>query len=391
MINFSQSLQVPRLPVRCLQAFTVLLFFSASTTLFSDVYRIKKGDTLLIAVVEQPEYTHSIQVREDGKINYFGGDFDVAGQTVTTVNHLIREFLVKDNHVSNPIVMVSPVLQENGVFVGGAVKAAGRYVISPETDIGLYRAITLAGGMAENADRQAVQLIRTGDSQQVETYDLLTNRPYKNIRVGVNDLVFVMPLSVVEVQGQVQTPGQFFIRGEIGIEQALARAGGPTQEADFTALVKVGKDGTLTEFNRSEQFWKSSESDTTLSSLSDGDVLFVPNIFKVDPIYVTGYVRNPGAQRVRGPLGISQAIALGGGFEVSADREEVLIHRSDGTIIEVSLIPNTTEGATPQQLPLLYPGDILEVKKKFQVNWSLVTTFAYIVISGIGIIIQLTR
>jgi polysaccharide export outer membrane protein len=391
MINFSQSLQVPRLPVRCLQAFTVLLFFSASTILFSDVYRIKKGDTLLIAVIGQPEYTHSVQVREDGKINYFGGDFDVAGQTVTTVNHLIREFLVKDNHVSNPIVMVSPVLQENGVFVGGAVKAAGRYVISPETDIGLYRAITLAGGMAENADRQAVQLIRTGDSQQVETYDLLTNRPYKNIRVGVNDLVFVMPLSVVEVQGQVQTPGQFFIRGEIGIEQALARAGGPTQEADITALVKVGKDGTLTEFNRSEQFWRSSESDTTLSSLSDGDVLFVPNIFKTEPIYVTGYVRNPGAQRVRGPLGISQAIALGGGFEVSADREEVLIHRSDGTIIEVSLIPNTTEGATPQQLPLLYPGDILEIKKKFQVNWSLVTTFAYIVISGIGIIIQLTR
>ena len=383
MINFSQSLQVPRLPVRCLQAFTVLLFFSASTTLFSDVYRIKKGDTLLIAVIGQPEYTHSVQVREDGKINYFGGDFDVAGQTVTTVNQLIREFLVTDNHVNNPIVMVSPVLQENGVFVGGAVKAAGRYVISPETDIGLYRAITLAGGMAENADRQAVQLIRTGDSQQVETYDLLTNRPYKNIRVGVNDLVFVMPLSVVEVQGQVQTPGQFFIRGEIGIEQALARAGGPTQEADITALVKVAKDGTLTEFNRSEQFWKSSESDTTLSFLSDGDVLFVPNIFKTEPIYVTGYVRNPGAQRVRGPLGISQAIALGGGYDVSADREEVLIHRSDGTIIEVSLIPNTTEGATPQQLPLLYPGDILEVKKKFQVNWSLVTTFAYIVISGI--------
>ena len=73
MIYFFQSLQVSRVPVRCLQAFTVLLFFIASTTLFSDVYRIKKGDTLLIAVIGQPEYTHSVQVREDGKINYFGG------------------------------------------------------------------------------------------------------------------------------------------------------------------------------------------------------------------------------------------------------------------------------------------------------------------------------
>ena len=390
MIYFFQSLQVSRIPVRCLQAFSVLLFFIASTTLFSDVYRIKKGDTLLIAVIGQPEYTHSVQVREDGRINYFGGDFDVVGQTVTEVNHLIREFLVADDHVSNPIVMVSPVLQENGVFVGGAVKVPGRYPISPETDIGLYRAIALAGGMAENADRQSVQLIRTDSTQKVEIYDLSTNRPYKDIRVSVNDLVFVMPLSVVEVQGQVQTPGQFFIRGEIGIAQALARAGGPTPEADLTALVKVGKDGTLSEFNRAEQFWKSSENGNPLPSLSDGDVLYVPNIFKVEPIYVTGYVRNPGAQRVRGPLGISQAVALGGGFDISGDREVVIIHRSDGTIEEVSLIPDTAEGTPPQQT-LLYPGDILEVKKKFQINWGLVSTFAYILISGIGIIIQLTR
>ena len=390
MIYFFQSLQVPRVPARCLQAFTVLLFFIASTTLFSDVYRIKKGDTLLIAVIGQPEYTHSVQVREDGRINYFGGDFDVAGQTVTAINQLIRAFLVKDNHVSNPIVMVSPVLQESGVFVGGAVKAPGRYPISPETDIGLYRAITLAGGMAENADRQGVQLIRVDTTQNVETYDLSTSRPYKDIRVNINDLVFVMPLSTVEVQGQVQTPGQFFIRGEIGIEQALARAGGPTPEADLTALIKVGKDGTLSEFNRSEQFWKSTEDNAPLSSLSDGDVLYVPNVFKVEPIYVTGYVRNPGAQRVRGPLNISQAVALAGGFEISANREEMLIHRRDGTTVEISLTPDTPEDTTLQQV-LLYPGDILEIKKEFQVNWSLVTTFAYIIISGIGIIIQLTR
>ena len=390
MIYFFQSLQVFRVPVRCLQAFSVLLFFIASTTLFSDVYRIKKGDTLLIAVIGQPEYTHSVQVREDGRINYFGGDFDVAGQTVTEVNHLIREFLIADNHVNNPIVMVSPVFQENGVFVGGAVKAPGRYPISPETDIGLYRAIALAGGMAENTDRQSVQLIRTDSTQKVETYDLSTNSPYKDIRVGVNDLVFVMPLSVVEVQGQVQTPGKLFIRGEIGIEQALARAGGPTQEADLTALVKVGKDGTLSEFNRSEQFWKSDEGSTSLTALSDGDVLYVPNVFKTEPIYVTGYVRSPGGQRVRGPLSITQAIALGGGFDVSGDREAVIIHRRDGTTEEIWLISYTAEG-TPPQRTLLYPGDILEVKKKFEVNWSLVTTFAYILISGIGIIIQLTR
>lgn len=374
---------------RSFQVCVIFLFFIATPPLFSDVYHIKKGDTLLIAVIGQPEYTHSVQVREDGRINYFGGEFDVAGVTVTKVNHLIREFLVQDNHVSNPVVMVSLVLQKSGVFVGGAVKTPGRYVISPETDIDLYRAIALAGGMAENADRQSVQLIRIDATRKVETYDLSANRPYRDIRVGINDLVFILPLGVIEVQGQVQNPGKLFVRGNIGIRQALARAGGPDQEADLTAIVKVGKDGKLSEFNLSEQFWKSPPNGEPSPSLSDGDVLFVPNVFKVEPIYVTGYVRTPGAQRVRGPLTIARALALAGGFEASANREKVLIHRRDGTTLETSFTFNPAEGEARQML--LYPGDILEVKKKFQVNWGLISTFAYIVISGVGIIIQLTK
>lgn len=389
MTYFFRNLQASAMTHYRLQACVLLLFFIVSPTLFSDVYRIKKGDTLLIAVIGQPEYTHSVQVREDGKFNYFGGEFDAAGVTVTTVNHLIREFLVRDNHVSNPVVMVSLVSQENGVFVGGAVKTPGRYTISPETDIDLYRAIALAGGMAENADRQGVQLIRTDTTQKVETYDLSTNRPYRDIRVNINDLVYIMPLAVVEVQGQVQNPGQFFVRGNIGIRQALARASGPDREADLTAVVKVSESGKLSEFNLSEQFWKSPPNGTELPSLSDGDVLYVPNVFKVEPIYVTGYVRAPGAQRVRGPLTIARALALAGGFEASANREKVLIHRRDGTTIETPFTFNPTEGEARQML--LYPGDILEIKKKFQVNWGLVSTLAYIVISGVGIIIQLTK
>ena len=386
MIYFFRRLRVSRWTFRCLQVHTILLFLIATTTLFGDVYLIKKGDTLLISVIGQPEYTHSAQVREDGRISYFGGDLDVAGQTVEAVNQQIREFLVSENLVRNPVVMVSPVLQENGVFVGGAVTLPGRYPISPETDIGLYRAIALAGGMAENADHQVVQLIRTDVPQKVENYDLSPTHPYRDIRVNVNDLVFVMPLSTVEVQGQVQTPGKLFIRGQISIEEALARAGGPTPEADLSALVKVEKNGNLSEYNRSEQFWKSTQNGDASASLSNGDVLFVPNVFKVEPIYVTGYVRTPGAQRVRGPLNLSQAVALSGGFEASADREEVLIHRRDGTTLKVPFTSVSVDGAAQQVL--LYPGDVLEVQEKFQVNWGLVSTLSYILISGITLILN---
>lgn len=389
MIYFLRRLHVSHWTFRCLQAHTILLFLIVTTPLFSEVYRIKKGDTLLIAVVGQPEYTHSAQVREDGRISYFGGDLDVAGQTVETVNQQIREFLISEGLIRNPVVMVSPVLQENGVFVGGAVKLPGRYPISPETDIGLYRAITLAGGLAENADHQVVQLIRTDIPEKVEIYDLSPTHPYRDIRVSVNDLVFVMPLSVVEVQGQVQTPSKLFIRGQISLKEALARAGGPTQEADLTAIVRVEKNGSLSEFNLAEQFWKPTPNDAPLPSLSDGDVLFVPNVFKVDPIYVIGYVREPGAQRVRGPLTIARAIALSGGFDASANREEIRIHRRDGTNQEVLFTFDVVEGEA--QPILLYPGDVLEVKKKFEINWNLVSTIVYILATGVSLVVNLTN
>lgn len=391
MTSHCRSLQVYWTPRCRLQACLIFfLFFIVSPTLFGDVYRIKKGDALLIAVVGQPEYTHSVQVREDGRINYFGGEFEVAGATVTTVNHLIRDFLITDNQVTKPVVMVSLVVQKNGVFVGGAVKTPGRYIISPETDIDLYRAIALAGGMGENADRQGVQLIRKDTTGTVETYDLSTNSPYRDIRVNINDLVFVMPLSVVEVQGEVRTPGKIFFRGEIGVGHALARAGGTTQEADLTVVVKVEKNGERSEFNLSDQFWKSPPNDQPLPTLLDGDVLFVSNVFKTEPIYITGYVRTPGPQRVRGPLNLLQAVALGGGFDVAANREEVIIHRQDGTTIEVPFTFNPAEGATRQHV-LLYPGDILEIKKKFQVNWGLISTLSFIVFTGVSLILQISQ
>lgn len=376
----------------------IFLILTANAAVFGDVYRIREGDTLLIAVIGQPEYTQTVQVREDGMMSYFSGDLHVAGKTADAVGQRIRAFLVSENLVSNPVIMVSPVPQENGIFVGGAVKTPGRYVISPKTDIGLYRAITLAGGIAENADVQQVQLIRatvplgTAPTEgKVETYDISINQPYRDVRVNVRDLVFVMPLSVVEVQGQVQVPGKLFIRGNISIAEALARAGGLTAEAALDALVKVSRDGTLSEFSVTEQFWKSTANGkATIEAgqahlLSDGDVLFVPNAFKVEPIYVIGYVRNPGAHRVREPLTLAQAVALAGGFEEAADRKNVTIHRHYGTSFEHPFTASGTE------VIFLHPGDILEVDKRFQLSLGLVSAIVSTASVITTLIVTLTR
>ena len=400
-----RSLQVPYITSRRLQVSIILLFLIITTTLFGEVYRIRKGDKLLIAVIGQPEYSHSVQVREDGRISYFGGDLQVAGKTTEEVNGIVRDFLLKERLINNPIILVSPLTAEKGVFVGGAVNIPGRYAISPESDIDLYRAIALAGGIKENADPQKVLLIRynairqTNDSSKqpqsgaltlneqkvvVENYDLSKNQPYRDIRVNSNDLVFVSPLSVIEVQGEVKTPGKLFFSEKISIADALARAGGFTEEADMTSLVKVAKDSTVSELSVTEQFWKSTNKDGSETFLTDGYVLFVPNAFKVEPIYVTGYVRTPGAQRVRGPMTIQKVIALAGGLEEAADRKKFHIHRRDGTTTE-HLFELGTDTI------ILYPGDILEIHKRFQANWGLISTVSSTAIAVTYFIINLTN
>lgn len=383
----------------------LLVLVVLTSSVYGDVYKIKERDNLLIAVIGQPEYTQTVQVREDGRISYFGGDLEVAGKTTDEVNRLIYDFLQNEQLVNNPIIMVSPVLHETGVIVGGAVINPGRYPISPESSIDIYRAIALAGGFTENADRQQVQLIRykpnvpqqhrsnegihkengtSSDAANVETYNLSTNQPYREIRVAATDLVYVMPLSVIEVQGEVKTPGKLFVRDNVSITTALARAGGLTEEADLSSFVKVNKDGTHIVFSISEEYWQNAEENEKEISLTDGEVLFVPNAIKMEPIYVTGYVHEPGAQRVRGPLTINKAIALAGGFEDEANSKKLFIHRVDGTIIEHNYMVGI-------DTTILYPGDILEVKKRFQLNWGMVSTIVSTTIAVTYFIINLTQ
>ena len=385
--------------------FTVFYISISCTLVIGDVYKIRKGDNLLIAVIGQPEYTQTVQVRDDGKISYFGGDLQVSGKSTDEINRLIFDFLQNEGHVNKPIIMVSPVLHEKGIIVGGAVKSPGMYTISPESSTDLYRAIALAGGFTENADVQQVQLIRYNfDSSQanqlnqepsneetqslyaskVETYNLSISQPYSDIQVNAKDLVYVLPLSVIEVQGEVKVPGKLFIRDNISITNALARVGGLTEEADMSSLVIVKTDGTHKVIGISEQYWKPTKQNENEISLSDGEILFVPNAIKIERIYITGYVQTPGAQRVKGPLTIQRAIALAGGFKDEANTKKMFIHRNDGSTTEhiYKIGVDTT---------LLHPGDILEVKKRFQLNWGLISTISSTAIAVTYFVINLTQ
>ena len=347
---------------------TLAALISLASTAFADTYRIQPGDELLIVVLGQPEYSQPLSVRSDGMISYFGQDLSVVDKTPEEISELIHGLLSKQGRLKEPIIMVSPRPRGKEIFVGGAVKLPGRYPLLLQDEIGLYRVITIAGGfLEESADRKHIQVV--GQDGTVEEHDLSPGKPYELITVGHGDLVFVLSLGVVDVQGQAKQPGQLRISGRIRIDEALARMGGYTEEANLSELVIMRADGEKIVVDISEQFWRTEYGDNDNYHLKNGDTLYVPNANRIEPIYVLGYVRNPGRHKVRGPIAPLKAIALAGGSEKEANLKKVKITRKDETVQEVNL-------NAPEALEiLLHPGDILEIPKGRQINWPVVLSF----------------
>ncbi|HIC18431.1 TPA: hypothetical protein EYO77_09995 [Candidatus Poribacteria bacterium] len=350
--------------------------------LFADAYQAQVGDEIMIFVLGQPEFKQTVKVRPDGMISYFGKDIKVKGETTDEIRYRVYDHLTQQGLLKNPIIMLT-VTSTQDIFVGGAVRLPGRYPLNSQQEIGLQRAIALAGGMLETGDFHKVQVIRR--DQTIETLDLSPGTDYHYVAVQSGDLVFVPTLAQVEVQGQVQTPSKILIRQRIRIDHALTRAGGPIyDEADLSKLVIGKSNGHQIEIEVSEQFWKDLNKDENESYyLQNGDVLYVPNAYKVDRIYVLGYVHQPGAHKIRAPITIQQAVALAGGSTEKANRTEVIIRRPNGQVEQVAL------GDDNDSKILIHPGDSVEIPKKFDVNWSLI--FSFISVSSVAISILSRR
>jgi protein involved in polysaccharide export with SLBB domain len=92
--------------------------------------------------------------------------------------------------------MVSPIPREGEIFVGGAVKTPGRYPLTLQDEIGLYRAIALAGGLSELADAKQVQVVRQVEDSP-DGIGIQSNRNGAQPQEGKNgrsDLPSILPV-----------------------------------------------------------------------------------------------------------------------------------------------------------------------------------------------------
>lgn len=152
----------------------------------------------------------------------------------------------------------------------------------------------------------------------------------------------------VFIMGEVRTPGQYALDGDVTLLEVLALAGALTDTAGDEISVRRSRGTSPTEgaalpddpdtvevVRVSLAELQSGRSSSNLV-LQDGDTVIVPAAPRV---FVTGHVRTPGAVVLRGRLTVQQVVALAGGLTERGSSRGVKIRRevAPGKFVEVDV------------------------------------------------------
>lgn len=208
-------------------------------------------DVLDIRVLEDPSIDGLATVTDDGKLVLkLLGKVDVQGLTPAQVEAKLKSLLEANFFAKATISVQISSYGSSPISVLGAVQHPGR--IGATGNITLIQALTQAGGLTAGYGRE-LYVLRTGNNGLTEQLAvdidelLVRGNPDLNIPLAPNDVINVLvdtPI-VVYIMGEVMKPGQVeFRRSQTPtLLQAIAGAGGPTDRASKTAIVKRMENG----------------------------------------------------------------------------------------------------------------------------------------------------
>jgi polysaccharide export outer membrane protein len=131
------------------------------------------------------------RVRSDGKVSIpFVGDVVARGKTPAVVAKEVEMALRSFINAPSVTVTVEEFQPITVSVVGEVTKAA---TVPLDRDAGVLQAIANAGGLTENANRDAIFVLRELPTpQRIRfTYDLLTQNPGLRFRLRTGDVVVV--------------------------------------------------------------------------------------------------------------------------------------------------------------------------------------------------------
>lgn len=157
-----------------LKRFLVLFSLVASLALpamalaqvYDDGYTLNAGDSVRIHVFGEEDLSFDeLLVGQNGRISYpFLGELTVAGRSASQLQAQLTEGLRPD-YLVDPRISVS-VVKYRSFFVNGEVNRPGGVDFQP--GLTLRKAISLAGGFTERANKKQALVISDSDPQRKE-------------------------------------------------------------------------------------------------------------------------------------------------------------------------------------------------------------------------------
>lgn len=206
------------------------------------IYRLGAGDQLTVEVWGRPEVSGSHVLGPDGRISLpLAGPVRIAeitrDEAVTEIRRALEEYYLRPS-----VVLRVDQYTANRVTVLGRVQNPGNIQFDEQPT--LMEALAKAGSLPvidKEATLTRAAIFRGRD--QVAWVDLrqLLNRvnPAYNIRLQPGDLIYIPDSSdtMVYVMGAVNRPGAYRLTPDMALLDALAQAGGPTEDAKLNRIM----------------------------------------------------------------------------------------------------------------------------------------------------------
>ena len=365
------------------------------------LYTIRTGDQLLITVVGyEKELTALVVVRPDEMVTYpVVGDVKAAGLTIAQLSSAIGEKLSDLGYYESPQVTVQlrqP--RREIIYVSGDVKDPGQKTFPRSANV--IEALAAAGWFEETADLANARIIkkRKEAAPEIVPIDLekLLKKEFMEQGVVSGELfsdrfmlsdgdVLVVPSGIreerVNIIGRVYASGQYQVKSEISLVEALALAGGAvegTADLKHIRIIRADDSVVIADATRA---WAEKNSSVSPSHpdkdtpspvyrvmVQPGDSVLVPEKGKVN---ILGSVQNQGKFDVDGEISIIEALTLAG-IDRDSNLKKLRIVRSTGeqVTVDASKIWSQQVQGYDERLA---PGDTLIVPRSMRINWGAVS------------------
>lgn len=230
----------------------VLLAMSICQQLVADEtapsdYIIGGGDTVSVAVYNQPDLTTETRVSQDnGSIAFpLLGEVVISGLSPNEAGKKIADLLESGGFIKQPQIAVTVKdFRSQKIPVMGQVNKPGEYRLMGESNV--VDLISQAGGLKDDAADVIVLVKKEGSKSVKHEIDLLrfyAGDMSQNLGVSRGDFILVPKMDTFYIHGEVKRPGVYRLEREMTVMQALSVGGGISDRGSLSGIKITRKTG----------------------------------------------------------------------------------------------------------------------------------------------------